>query len=154
MGLIEVLPQAMNHRPPAYRGRNPLESLLASDDPQVRRRGGRGGGRGGGGGREWIGFERRKWWGDRHARTPTASPPPTAIVPASCHLHLPASCQSQLAQLAAVVLQSFPLRYSGFALVDRRPKAHLANRYLVMPGIPPPPAHTRSHNPTGLAAHQ
>ncbi|PNW84334.1 hypothetical protein CHLRE_04g229948v5 [Chlamydomonas reinhardtii] len=34
VGLIEVLPQAMNHRPPAYRGRNPLESLLASDDPQ------------------------------------------------------------------------------------------------------------------------
>ncbi|KAG2427489.1 hypothetical protein HXX76_012422 [Chlamydomonas incerta] len=34
VGLIEVLPQAMNHRPPAYRGRNELESLLASDDPQ------------------------------------------------------------------------------------------------------------------------
>ncbi|KAG2452252.1 hypothetical protein HYH02_003277 [Chlamydomonas schloesseri] len=34
VGLIEVLPQAMNHRPPAYRGRNELESLLGSDDPQ------------------------------------------------------------------------------------------------------------------------
>ncbi|GIL80688.1 hypothetical protein Vretimale_9270 [Volvox reticuliferus] len=32
VGLLEVLPQQMNHRPPAFRGRNELETLLASED--------------------------------------------------------------------------------------------------------------------------
>lgn len=31
-GLLEVLPQRMNERPPAYRGRNELETLMASDN--------------------------------------------------------------------------------------------------------------------------
>ena len=30
VGLLEVLPQKMNERPPRYRGRNELETLLAS----------------------------------------------------------------------------------------------------------------------------
>ncbi|GFR41828.1 hypothetical protein Agub_g2602, partial [Astrephomene gubernaculifera] len=34
VGLLEVLPQQMNHRPPAYRGRSDLETLLASEEPQ------------------------------------------------------------------------------------------------------------------------
>ncbi|GIL65744.1 hypothetical protein Vafri_19449 [Volvox africanus] len=32
VGLLEVLPQQMNHRPPAFRGRNELETLFASED--------------------------------------------------------------------------------------------------------------------------
>jgi tRNA-dihydrouridine synthase 3 len=32
IGLLEHLPPHMNDRPPAYRGRNELETLLASDD--------------------------------------------------------------------------------------------------------------------------
>lgn len=35
MGLLEVLPQQMNHRPPAFCGRSDLETLFASDSPQV-----------------------------------------------------------------------------------------------------------------------
>lgn len=31
MGLLEVIPQLMQWRPPAYRGRNELETLLASE---------------------------------------------------------------------------------------------------------------------------
>lgn len=33
MGLLEVLPQGMNWRPPAFVGRNDLETLLSSPDP-------------------------------------------------------------------------------------------------------------------------
>lgn len=33
MGLLEVLPQQLHWRPPAYRGRNQLETLLGSDNP-------------------------------------------------------------------------------------------------------------------------
>lgn len=32
VGLLEVLPQKMNERPPPYYGRNELETLLASDN--------------------------------------------------------------------------------------------------------------------------
>lgn len=34
VGLIEVLPQRMNDRPPQFIGRNDLESLMASPDPK------------------------------------------------------------------------------------------------------------------------
>ncbi|KXZ47992.1 hypothetical protein GPECTOR_31g355 [Gonium pectorale] len=34
VGLLEVLPQRMNHRPPTFVGRSDLETLLGSDDPQ------------------------------------------------------------------------------------------------------------------------
>lgn len=30
VGLLEILPQKMNQRPPLYRGRNEMETLLAS----------------------------------------------------------------------------------------------------------------------------
>jgi tRNA-dihydrouridine synthase 3 len=33
VGLLEVLPQQLHWRPPAYRGRNQLETLLGSDNP-------------------------------------------------------------------------------------------------------------------------
>ena len=33
VGLLEVLPAKMNHRPPAYFGRSELETLLASENP-------------------------------------------------------------------------------------------------------------------------
>ncbi len=36
VGLLDVLPQQMNHRPPAFCGRSDLETLFASDSPQVR----------------------------------------------------------------------------------------------------------------------
>lgn len=33
VGLLEMLPQQINWRPPAYFGRNDLETLFASDNP-------------------------------------------------------------------------------------------------------------------------
>ncbi|EFJ47002.1 hypothetical protein VOLCADRAFT_105302 [Volvox carteri f. nagariensis] len=35
VGLLEVLPQHMNHRPPAFRGRSELETLMSSEEPQA-----------------------------------------------------------------------------------------------------------------------
>ena len=34
VGLLEILPQKINHRPPAFVGRNDLETLLSSPDPR------------------------------------------------------------------------------------------------------------------------
>jgi tRNA-dihydrouridine synthase 3 len=40
VGLLEVLPQRINERPPRYFGRNDLETLMASPFDKVREGGG------------------------------------------------------------------------------------------------------------------